>query len=102
MIRSFLCRLFKHKIDPHIDFQNFTVIRCLRCKCVLSQMTPFDESKRWDKSYTNGCYGKKRFDSFKEAVERMTRMKCYPATLHPYFCKHCDGFHLGNSKFKRR
>ncbi len=97
-MRGLLCRLLKHKISGVDDFT--ADITCSRCGLVLSRIDPPKKplAPEWDRSYTNGCRNKTRFASLSEANARMDRMKSRPATLHGYFCKHCRGFHLGNSK----
>jgi hypothetical protein len=101
MLKRLLCRLFRHKMKLPDDLSQLQVIRCLRCKAVLSTISADPEipaNLLADMSFTNGCMNKTRFASHEQAKNRMARMKSRPATLHPYFCHHCKGFHLGNTK----
>lgn len=95
-LRSIICRLTKHKVK----LPESGDIRCERCGLLLSAIAApeMPTGPMHDRSYTNGCLGKTRFPSHAAAEQRMLRMKVRPATLHPYWCKHCRGVHLGNSR----
>jgi hypothetical protein len=99
-VYRFLCKIFKHKAKLPEDLSGNFTITCLRCGCLLSQSSGEDQQTpvSYEKSYLHGCIGKSRFTTFHEAEARMARMKVRPATLHTYFCDHCHGFHLGNSR----
>jgi hypothetical protein len=104
MLSALICRLTNHIVRCD-DFAALLEVRCSRCNALLSQpkkAQPEEDLSLKPKSYTRGCVGKTRFSSHAQAVERMARMKCRPATLHPYYCYHCEGYHLGNSKPKYR
>lgn len=49
-----------------------------------------------------GCVGKTNYRSWMAAVEAVKRMhrKHEGARLHPYRCKMCGGFHVGNNNEK--
>ena len=96
LTKTILCGLYKHKIAD-ADLNKPGEIRCERCDELLSWIAE-PEPLPNDKTFTNGCLGKTRFDSYQQAEERMARMKERPATLHPYECEHCGGFHLGNHR----
>lgn len=97
IIGRILCHFGKHKVELPDDFSG--ELRCGRCDTLLATIPgsiPIPNHLRHDPTYVNGCHGKTRFASYAEAIARMDRMKSRPTTLHPYFCKHCDSFHLGN------
>lgn len=49
--------------------------------------------------YVTGCTGKKRFDSFGYASTAAKRRNRHDrAHLEPYHCRHCNGFHVGESR----
>lgn len=107
MVFSYIkCWLLGH-IFISDDYASVIEVRCNRCNVLLSEPQK-DKNvvcvniKEMPKSYINGCMGKRRFESNALAVERMGRMKKRPITLHAYFCEHCLGWHLGNSKVKHR
>jgi hypothetical protein len=103
-LRRLYCRLFNHRVS-HPDLIDYSKdLCCIRCGKVLAAVTrpaEIPSHLRFDRTYTNGCHGKTRFSSHRQAEERMARMKVRPATLHPYHCHHCGGVHLGNSKHRR-
>lgn len=83
------------------DFSLLDAIRCVRCRTILSTIhhdEPITKDLLADKTFTNGCYGKVRFDSHEAALTRMNQFRSRPATLHPYHCEHCGKWHLGNHK----
>lgn len=51
-------------------------------------------------SIAAACVGKHRFDTPQAAYKAIHRTTA--ATVRPYRCEHCGGFHLGSRKVRRK